>query len=99
MYSWSCTIVLGVLAVFAHFTMDYPQEKSLRDQKEEIGKFSMKFSHLEEILAILGSLGITIFFVPVACTILMDIFFFVSTMKIINRMHTYGRIHHKLRHR
>ncbi|RZC35777.1 G-protein coupled receptor Mth-like 5 [Asbolus verrucosus] len=81
-YSWSCTFVLGILAVFAHFTMDYPQTTPKSEEKEEI-----------------GSLGIIIFFVPVAFTILMDIFFFVTTVKIINRMHTYGRIHHKLRHR
>jgi G protein-coupled receptor Mth (Methuselah protein) len=36
-YSWSCTIVLGVLAVFAHFTMDYPEEEPGPDQKEQIG--------------------------------------------------------------
>nr|AEM43034.1 methuselah-like protein 5 [Tribolium castaneum] len=81
MYSWSCTLLLGVLAVFAHFTMDYPEDKPQLEQKEEI-----------------GSLGIILFFVPVAATIIMDIFFFATTLKIISRMHTYGRIHHKLTH-
>ncbi|XP_044265757.1 probable G-protein coupled receptor Mth-like 5 isoform X3 [Tribolium madens] len=82
MYSWSCTLLLGVLAVFAHFTMDYPEDKPQQEEKEEI-----------------GSLGIILFFVPVAATIIMDIFFFATTLKIISRMHTYGRIHHKLTHR
>ncbi|KAJ3647429.1 hypothetical protein Zmor_019308 [Zophobas morio] len=80
MYSWSCTLVLGALAVFAHFTMDYPEETAAHEQEE------------------IGSLGLIIFFVPVAFTILMDVFFFATTVKTINRMHTYGRIHHKLRH-
>lgn len=40
-----------------------------------------------------------IFFTPIACTIIIDIFFYVTTMQIINRMNTYGRIHHKLKSR
>nr|ANB32482.1 G-protein coupled receptor Mth-like 5-2 protein mRNA [Dastarcus helophoroides] len=82
-YAWSCTIVLGVLAVFAHFTMDYEDFSKTRrvDEREEI-----------------GSLGMIIFFVPIAFTVLADVFFFATTLKTINRMHTYGRIHHKLRH-
>ncbi|KAF7267626.1 G-protein coupled receptor Mth-like 5 [Rhynchophorus ferrugineus] len=83
-YAWSCTIVLGLMAVFAHFTMDYPEFKptsSVDPEQEQI-----------------GSLGMIIFFVPVAFTVLIDVFFFATTLKKINRMHTYGRIHHKLRH-
>lgn len=57
----------------------------------------------ERILLILnyrlGWLGIVIFFTPIACTIIIDIFFYVTTMQIINRMNTYGRIHHKLKSR
>ncbi|KAK9874048.1 hypothetical protein WA026_002405 [Henosepilachna vigintioctopunctata] len=84
MYSWSCTLILGVLAIFAHFTMDYPK---LNGSVELLGE-------REEI----GSLGLIIFFVPIAFVVLMDVYFFASTLKVINRMHTYGRIHHKLRH-
>ncbi|XP_030764100.1 probable G-protein coupled receptor Mth-like 5 [Sitophilus oryzae] len=84
LYAWSCTIILGVLAVFAHFTMDYPEFKAKNVQDPE----------QEQI----GSLGMIIFFVPVAFTVLVDVFFFATTLKKINRMHTYGRIHHKLRH-
>lgn len=83
-YAWSFTIILGVLAVFAHFTMDYPEVKksiTFEQQREEI-----------------GSLGMIIFFVPIAFTVLVDVFFFATTLKTINKMHTYGRIHHKLRH-
>ncbi|KAJ8928417.1 hypothetical protein NQ314_019006 [Rhamnusium bicolor] len=74
-------LITGILAVFAHFTMDYPEIKAAQKQQDEI-----------------GSLGMIIFFVPVAFTVLVDIFFFATTMKTINKMHTYGRIHHKLRH-
>ncbi|XP_057663765.1 probable G-protein coupled receptor Mth-like 5 isoform X1 [Diorhabda carinulata] len=85
-YAWSCTILLGVMAVFAHFTMDYPDvnlppKNTYEEEREQI-----------------GSLGIIIFFVPVSFTILADMFFFATTLKKINKMHTYGRIHHKLRH-
>lgn len=43
MYSWSCTVILGVLAIFAHFTMDYPElNRSIKflEDREEIGKIS-----------------------------------------------------------
>ncbi|KAH1007750.1 probable G-protein coupled receptor Mth-like 5 [Dendroctonus ponderosae] len=83
-YAWSCTIILGCLAMFAHFTMDYADlssEITVDQPREQI-----------------GSLAMIIFFVPVAFTVLADVFFFVTTLKKINRMHTYGRIHHKLRH-
>lgn len=46
-----------------------------------------------------GSLAIIIFFVPVSFTVLVDVLFFATTLKTLNRMHTYGRIHHKLKHR
>lgn len=84
-YAWSLTIVMGALALFAHFTMDYPQTKHTK-------------SKLEPEQETIGSLGIIIFFVPVAFTVLINIFFFATTLKILNRMNTYGRIHHKLKH-
>ncbi|XP_018567379.1 probable G-protein coupled receptor Mth-like 5 [Anoplophora glabripennis] len=84
-YSWSCTLILGTLAILAHFTMDYSDIKY---------KPISPYEEQEEV----GSLGMIIFFVPVAFTIIVDIFFFATTLQTINRMHTYGRIHHKLRH-
>ncbi|XP_066245738.1 probable G-protein coupled receptor Mth-like 5 [Euwallacea similis] len=85
LYAWLCTITLGCLAMFAHFTMDYPDLSEIQNTVER---------PREQI----GSLGMIIFFVPVAFTVLADVFFFATTLKKINRMHTYGRIHHKLRH-
>ncbi|CAH1186213.1 unnamed protein product [Phyllotreta striolata] len=86
-YAWSCTILLGAMAVFAHFTMDY----------SEIG-FQQSKATYDEDREQIGSLGTIIFFVPVAFTLIADVFFFATTLKKISKMHTYGRIHHKLRH-
>lgn len=38
------------------------------------------------------------FFTPIAFTILIDIFFYVTTIHTIERMPTYGRIHQKLKY-
>ncbi|KAJ8958742.1 hypothetical protein NQ318_016470, partial [Aromia moschata] len=83
-FVWSCTLVLGILAIFAHFTMDY----------QDFNAPITSFEDQEQM----GSLGMIIFFAPVAFTVLADVFFFATTLQRINRMHTYGRIHHKLRH-
>lgn len=82
-YAWANTIIMGCLAVFAHYTMDYPaMKKRLSDLEQEQ----------------IGSLAMIIFFMPIAFTVLVNIFFLATTMKLINRMNTYGRIHHKLKH-
>lgn len=82
-YAWTCTITMGALALFAHYTIDYAD------------KGMQKFEHEQDTI---GSLAIIIFFVPVSFTVLVNIFFFITTLKILNRMNTYGRIHHKLKH-
>lgn len=80
-YAWSCTFILGFLAIFAHYALDYDVSPSKHDEQEHV-----------------GSLGIIIFFMPVAFTILIDVFFFATTLRVLGRMNTYGRIHHKLKH-
>ncbi|KAF5271726.1 hypothetical protein FQA39_LY08049 [Lamprigera yunnana] len=82
-YAWTCTIIMGALALFAHYTMDY------------LDNSKSKFENDSETI---GSLAIIIFFVPVSFTVVINIFFFITTFKILNRMNTYGRIHHKLKH-
>lgn len=45
-YAWSCTLVLGILALFAHFTMDYTEVKqnlTFDQQREQIGKYFCYF--------------------------------------------------------
>ncbi|KAJ6639547.1 putative G-protein coupled receptor Mth-like 5 [Pseudolycoriella hygida] len=81
-YAWSATGCMASFAVFAHFYLD-----SIHSKK--------RFMVADQ--ETIGWLGIVIFFTPIACTILIDIFFYVTTMQIINRMNTYGRIHHKLK--
>lgn len=34
-YAWTCTIIMGALAVFAHYTMDYPQVKTHKENEQE----------------------------------------------------------------
>ncbi|XP_067636934.1 probable G-protein coupled receptor Mth-like 5 isoform X2 [Eurosta solidaginis] len=81
-YAWGCTAFMASLAVFAHFFLD---AESYR-QQNLIGD--------QETI---GWLGMWIFFAPIACTIIINIFFYVTTLKLINRRNVYGRIQHKLR--
>lgn len=81
-YAWGCTGTMAAMAVFAHFFLDVESYK----QQNLVGEQQT-----------IGLLGICIFFAPIACTILVNIFFFVTTRKLINRRTVYGRIAHKLK--
>ncbi|XP_070072456.1 probable G-protein coupled receptor Mth-like 5 isoform X2 [Drosophila takahashii] len=81
-YAWGCTATMAALAVFAHFFLDADSYK----REQMVGE--------QETI---GWLGICIFFAPIACTILVNIFFYVTTRKLINRRTVYGRIAHKLK--
>lgn len=81
-YAWGSTMLMAGVAIFAHLFLDTPA--------------SRKHSVFEEQETI-GWLGIAVIFTPIAFTIIVNIFFYVTTMKVINRMNTYGRIHHKLK--
>ncbi|XP_050316893.1 probable G-protein coupled receptor Mth-like 5 [Bactrocera neohumeralis] len=81
-YAWGLTALMAALAVFAHFFLDADSYK----QQYVIGDQQT-----------IGWLGIWIFFAPIACIILINIFFYVTTLKLINRRNVYGRIQHKLR--
>lgn len=47
-YAWLCTITLGSLAMFAHFTMDYPDlslsmiKNNIEKPREQIGLYYSK---------------------------------------------------------
>lgn len=82
-YAWGATATMASVAIFSHFFLDGPNAK----------KSSSIFEDQDNI----GWLGIAVFFTPIAFIILVNIFFYVTTMKFINRMNTYGRIHHKLK--
>lgn len=81
-YVWGSSLVMAGLAVFAHFFLDSDNYKKL---------------HIVSDQDTIGWLGIAIFFTPMAFIIIINLFFYVTTLKIINRMNTYGRIHHKLK--
>ncbi|XP_068154335.1 probable G-protein coupled receptor Mth-like 5 isoform X1 [Drosophila tropicalis] len=81
-YAWSCAGIMAALAVFAHFFLDVDLYKQ---------------EHMVAEQQTIGLLAMCIFFAPIACTILINIFFFVTTSKLINRRTVYGRIAHKLK--
>ncbi|KAL9873295.1 probable G-protein coupled receptor Mth-like 5 isoform X2 [Glossina fuscipes] len=81
-YVWGSTAALAITAVFAHFFLDIDSDKK---------------QNLIADQETIGWLGIAIFFSPIACTILVDVFFYITTLKLINRRNVYGRIQHKLR--
>ncbi|XP_037817005.1 probable G-protein coupled receptor Mth-like 5 [Lucilia sericata] len=81
-YAWGSTAFMAGMAVFAHFFLDADTYKKQNVVAEQ---------------ETMGWLGIAIFFAPIACTILVDIFFYVTTLKLINRRNVYGRIQHKLK--
>lgn len=46
-YAWSCTIIMGVIAVAAHFALEIPKSKtstSLLHNQEVIGKKKLSFN-------------------------------------------------------
>ncbi|XP_063704492.1 probable G-protein coupled receptor Mth-like 5 [Culicoides brevitarsis] len=82
-YVWGVTTLMAALAIFAHFFLD----------TGDVQKQRSIFEDQETI----GWLGIAVFFCPIAFIIIINLFFFVTTIKIMRRINTYGRIHHKLR--
>ncbi|XP_050085098.1 probable G-protein coupled receptor Mth-like 5 [Anopheles aquasalis] len=93
-YAWGCTATMASIAVFAHYFLDLPG--SNRSQTSE-GHAADSIDGFFESQDSISWLGIAVFFMPIAFIIIVNIFFFVTTLRFINRMHTYGRIHHKLR--
>nr|CAD7575544.1 unnamed protein product [Timema californicum] len=83
MYAWGSTLTMTLVALFAHFFLDTGNPMS---QPSSIKQDNV------------GWLGIAMFFTPVGFTILVNIFFYLTTGQIINRMSTYGRIHHKMKY-
>nr|CAD7445578.1 unnamed protein product [Timema bartmani] len=77
------TLTMTLVALFAHFFLDTGNPMS---QPSSITQDNV------------GWLGIAMFFTPVGFTILVNIFFYLTTGQIINRMSTYGRIHHKMKY-
>lgn len=81
-YAWGMTLVLSFTAIFAHFFLDTG---------------TVKNQYLFEDQETIGWLGMAVFFTPIAFTIIINLFFYVTTLKVMNRINSYGRIHNKLR--
>ncbi|XP_055384836.1 probable G-protein coupled receptor Mth-like 5 [Condylostylus longicornis] len=89
-YAWGLTVVLSILALFAHYFLDIKMYKS--DEN-----FNVDHENHDMNQNTIGWLGISIFFSPIAMSILIDIFFQLSTIKLIYKRNVYGRIQQKLR--
>jgi G protein-coupled receptor Mth (Methuselah protein) len=81
-YAWGMTAILSATAIFAHFFLDTG---------------TVKNQYLFEDQETIGWLGMAVFFTPIAFTIIINLFFYVTTLKVMNRINSYGRIHNKLR--
>lgn len=81
-YAWGMTLTLSITAVFAHLFLDTG---------------TIKEQYLFEDQETIGWLGMAVFFSPIAFTIVINLFFYASTLKVMNRINSYGRIHNKLR--
>lgn len=83
-YAWGMTAILTFLAVFAHFFLDTG---------------TVKKQYIFEDQETIGWLGMAVFFTPIAFIIIMNLFFYATTMKVMNRINSYGRIHNKLKNK
>uniref|UniRef100_A0A182XKI4 G-protein coupled receptors family 2 profile 2 domain-containing protein n=1 Tax=Anopheles quadriannulatus TaxID=34691 RepID=A0A182XKI4_ANOQN len=93
-YAWGCTGTMAAIAVFAHYFLDLPGSNRSATGADIHQSARESFFEGQDNIS---WLGIAVFFTPIAFIIIVNIFFFVTTLRFINRMHTYGRIHHKLR--
>ncbi|XP_047994346.1 probable G-protein coupled receptor Mth-like 5 [Leguminivora glycinivorella] len=85
---WSSVVLMAVMAIGAHF---------LLDTGNKLNQFSSSVLVDDKEQETIGWLGIAIFFTPVAFTIIFNIIFYVTTLKVIKRINIYGRIHYKLK--
>ncbi|XP_041969755.1 probable G-protein coupled receptor Mth-like 5 [Aricia agestis] len=90
---WSCVILMTALAVCAHFLLDTGTNPYRKTRTQFSSSILLDDAEQETI----GWLGIAIFFTPVAFTILINLFFYITTLKVIKRINIYGRIHYKLK--
>ncbi|XP_067007985.2 probable G-protein coupled receptor Mth-like 5 [Anabrus simplex] len=81
-YAWGTTVCISVIALFANFLLDTTIPKG---------------PPVPLMQRTVGWLGIAVFFTAIAFTILVNIFFYLTTGQAINRIPTYGRIHHKMK--
>lgn len=83
-YVWGSTVTIAGTAIFAHFVLE--------TSKPMVG--GAIYPPQETI----GWLGISVIFMCIALTIMVDLSFVLTTTNRIKRMSTYGRIHHKMKY-
>ncbi|XP_050439407.1 probable G-protein coupled receptor Mth-like 5 [Adelges cooleyi] len=96
LYVWGCTLAMGGIALFADLILDTQHQPNA--QAGYAGTQSPVASSDSATDGAIGWLGIAVMFVPAVCTILVNLFFYVSTKTAIKRMSTYGQIHHKMKY-
>ncbi|XP_049877724.1 probable G-protein coupled receptor Mth-like 5 [Pectinophora gossypiella] len=90
---WSTVIMMAALAICAHFLLD----TGTNPNRKMRSHFSSSIIDNDIEQETIGWLGIAIFFTPIAFTIIFNVFFYVTTLKVIKRINIYGRIHYKLK--
>ncbi|XP_014609833.1 PREDICTED: probable G-protein coupled receptor Mth-like 5 [Polistes canadensis] len=83
-YVWGATISISTTAIFAHF--------ALETDKPFIG--GTAYPAQETV----GWLALSVLYMSIALTIIIDFSFILTTANRIKRMSTYGRIHHKMKY-
>ncbi|KAL0122296.1 hypothetical protein PUN28_007202 [Cardiocondyla obscurior] len=81
---WGITICIAGTAIFAHF--------ALETNKSTVG--GTTYPAQETV----GWLGLSVMFMCIAFTTLIDLCLILTTANRIKRMSTYGRIHHKMKY-
>ncbi|CAH4036923.1 probable G-protein coupled receptor Mth-like 5 [Pieris brassicae] len=90
---WSSVALMAGMAICAHFLLDTGTNPYRKMKKQFSSSILVDDVEQETI----GWLGIAIFFTPVAFTIIFNLFFYITTLKVIKRINIYGRIHYKLK--
>ncbi|XP_047537057.1 probable G-protein coupled receptor Mth-like 5 [Vanessa atalanta] len=88
---WSCVGLMTAMAICAHYLLD----TGIDPYKKMRLSTTIFIEDVEQ--ETIGWLGIAVFFTPIAFTILFNLFFYITTIKVIKRINIYGRIHYKLK--
>ncbi|CAH2094457.1 unnamed protein product [Euphydryas editha] len=88
---WSSVLLMAAMAICAHYLLD----TGIDPYKKMRLSTTIYIEDVEQ--ETIGWLGIAVFFTPIAFTILFNLFFYITTLKVIKRINIYGRIHYKLK--
>ncbi|KAF4519033.1 hypothetical protein B566_EDAN001618 [Ephemera danica] len=69
-YAWGCTFCMATIALFSHFILDADTARSRIPTNQRT----------------LGWLGLAMFFTPIAFTVLVNVFFYLTTAQAISRI-------------